>query len=222
MTRQQLWRLFERDASSYEAWYDTRRGQRADRAERALLEHLLAPFGAADSAVEIGCGTGHFTRWLAGRLTHVIGLDRAPAMLAEARRTHPGMTLVLGDAHRLPLQDRAVDLGIFVATLEFVERPAAALAEAVRVARRGVCVAALNRWSRGGFSRRWGRDAHGVLRGRARDLTLPSLRAIAATAAGARLRGIRWTSGLFPSSLIPEPARIPLGDVIGIALDLEP
>jgi ubiquinone/menaquinone biosynthesis C-methylase UbiE len=119
----ETWQLFEGDPAGYEAWYATPRGRRADRAERALVERLLAPFTTARSALEVGCGTGHFTRWLRDRLAAVIGLDPAPAMLAEARRRHPGLPLVQGDADHLPVRSRAVDLSVFVLTLEFVEDP---------------------------------------------------------------------------------------------------
>jgi len=85
-----------------------------------------------------------------------------------------------------------------------------------------VLVVALNRWSLGGCSRRWGRDARGSLLGRARDFTLASLRELASTAAGPRLRALRWASALFPDGFVPVPARIPLGDVIGIAVELAP
>lgn len=111
------WQLFDRDAADYEAWYATPRGRRADLAERSLLERLLAPFATAQSALEVGCGTGHFTRRLANRLPRVIGLDRAPAMLAEARRCDPNLLLVQGDAHHLPVRSHAVDLGVFMLTL---------------------------------------------------------------------------------------------------------
>jgi ubiquinone/menaquinone biosynthesis C-methylase UbiE len=191
-------------------------------AERALLTRLLAPFPGARSALEVGCGTGHFTRWLAGGLSHVVGLDRAPAMLTAARRSRPGLPLIQGDAHDLPVRSRSVDLVVFVASLEFVERPAAALAEGVRVAQRGVLVVALNRWSRGGLSRRWGPDAKRPLLGRARDFTLPSLRALASAAAGPRLRALRWAGALFPGGVVGVRVRIPLGDVVGIAMELTP
>lgn len=216
------WQYFERHATGYEAWYATPRGRRADLAERALLEHLLSPFTGAQSALEVGCGTGHFTRWLAGRLPRVAGLDRAPAMLAEARRHDPRLRLVQGDAECLPIRSRAVDLAVFALTLEFVDEPAAALAEAVRISRRGVLVVALNRWSLGGWSRRWGPDARRPLLGQARDFSLGLLRALAATAAGPRLRGLRWASALFPVGRGGPSDWIPLGDVIGIALELDP
>jgi ubiquinone/menaquinone biosynthesis C-methylase UbiE len=48
------------------------------------------------SVLEIGCGTGHFARWFASRLSFAVGLDRAPAMLAELQKVSRGMPLVLG------------------------------------------------------------------------------------------------------------------------------
>lgn len=216
------WEHFGRHAAGYEAWYTTPRGRRADLAERALLARLLAPFTGVQSALEVGCGTGHFTRWLAERLPRVVGLDRAPAMLAEARRHDPRLRLVLGDAHHLPIRSRAADLGLFALTLEFVDDPAVALAEAVRVSRRGVLVVALNRWSLGGWSRRCGPDDRRPLLGQARDFSLGLLRALAVTAAGSRLRGVRWASALFPVGGDALSARLPLGDVIGVAVELSP
>ena len=216
------WQHFERHAAGYEAWYATPRGRRADLAERALLARLLAPFTGAQSALEVGCGSGHFTRWLAERLPRVVGLDRAPAMLAEARRHDSRLHLVQGDAERLPIRSRAVDLALFALTLEFVDDPVAALAEAVRVSRGGVLVVALNRWSLGGWSRRWGPDAGRPLLGQARDFSLGLLRALAESAAGPRLRGVRWASALFPVGRGGLSARVPLGDVIGLAMELHP
>ena len=214
------WQRFDRDARAYENWYATPRGHRADRAERALLERLLTRFATARSALEVGCGTAHFTRWLADRLPSVVGLDGAAAMLAEARRRHAGVRLIQGDAHQLPIRDRAVDLTVFVTTLEFVERPAPALTEAVRVARQGVLVVALNRWSRAGFSRRWGADARRPLLGHARDFSLASLRALASASAAGRLRRLHWAYALFPGNRPVVAQRIPFGDVIGIGMEL--
>ena len=218
----EAWQLFERDPAGYEAWYATARGRRAARAERALLERLLAPFATARRALEIGCGTGHFTAWLVGRIPHVVGLDRSPSMLAEARRRHPRLSFVLGDAHALPFGNRTVDLTVFVTSLEFLDHPAGALAEAARVARRGVLVVALNRWSAGGFSRRWGAGARRSRLGRARDFTPTSLRALASAAAGPRLRAFRWASALLPGDVARVQTLLPLGDVIGTAVELSP
>lgn len=211
------WRRFEAAAARYDAWYDTPRGRRVERAERALLGELLAAFPGARSLLEVGCGTGRFAAWLAPGL-RVLGIDRSPAMLAELRTRHPELAAVLGDAHRLPLPDASRDLVVFVTTLEFLEDPLAALREAVRVARRGLILLVLNRWSVGGLSRRAGAQARSGLRGQARDLSLRSLRALATEAAGDRLVALPWASTLFPDGLWAARGRLPLGDVLGMAV----
>jgi ubiquinone/menaquinone biosynthesis C-methylase UbiE len=144
----------------------------------------------------------------------------AAAMLGEARRRHPSLPLVQGDAHRLPIRDRAVDLGVFIATLEFVDRPAVAMTEAIRIARQGVLVVALNRWSVGGLSRRWGADTRRRLLGHARDFSLPSLRALASASAGPRFGHVRWACALFPGQRSVTVNRVPFGDVIGMVVAL--
>ena len=216
------WELFERQASRYEAWYAGSRGRRVDQAERELLEWLLGCFPDARSALEVGCGTGHFARWLAGRSMLVVGLDRAPAMLGEMQKNFPRISAVLGDAHHLPFLNGAVDLAVFVTTLEFLDDHAKALAEAVRVARQGLVLVVLNRWSVGGFSRRWGPQACQPLVGQARDYSVWTLRAAVEKVAGERMERIRWASTLFPACLWRFRGPAPLGDVIGMAVALWP
>jgi SAM-dependent methyltransferase len=213
----ELWQRFEQTAAGYEAWCRTCRGRRADRAERALLRWLLEG-GGAGTLLEIGCGTGPFAAWLAGQGHRVVGLDRSPAMLVEVRRRHPGLPVVLGDAHALPVRDGAVDMALFVTTLEFLERPGTALQEAVRVSRRGVAVwpstSGASGPCRGAGARR------GTLRSHAADLTIRGLRDLVRIAAGFRLTRLRGASTLFPDGLCASKSRIPLGDVIGVVARL--
>ena len=61
-------------ASHYEQWY-TGRGRRAVKLEKRLFQKLLAGFTNAKTALEIGPGTGHFTRWLVSEGLDVVGLD---------------------------------------------------------------------------------------------------------------------------------------------------
>ncbi|MEW6268040.1 MAG: methyltransferase domain-containing protein [Thermodesulfobacteriota bacterium] len=193
--------VFEREAARYEAWYATPSGRRIDEAERSLIDWLLSDLASSRVVLDVGCGTGHFTGWLAEGGRTAIGLDRSPAMLAEARRRLPAAPLVLGDAHRLPLRDRSVDVALLVATLEFLDDPHAALAEAARVARHGVAVVALNRCSLGGMSRRWGRQRTSPILGIARDCSRRSLRRGLIEAAGSRLADVRCRGTLFPDGL---------------------
>ena len=215
------WKIFERDAHGYEKWYESRAGLRADRAEKALLAWLLDDFPEARNVLEIGCGSGHFTGWLGERGLETMGLDRAPAMLAEARRRLPECPLVLSDAHRLPLRDRSVDLTLFVTTLEFLDAPERAMAEAVRVSRDGVIVIALNRWSVGALSRRRGRDSRRARVPLARDYSQLEARNLLEAAGGGRIQRLRCRSSLFPVAFSRSLSRVPLGNVIGLAARLK-
>lgn len=214
------WQIFEREAARYEDWYATTRGQRVDRSERALLAWLLAWFPGARRVLEIGCGTGHFMECLAQGGSVTIGLDRSPAMVWEAGRLGSGSLLLVGDAHRLPLRDRAVDVAALITTLEFLDSPAPALQESVRVAERGLVLVGLNRWSLGAASRRWGPQSGGSLLARARDFSLRELQQNVVGAAGRRLRALHWRSTLFPRPFDRLVAPVPFGDVIGVAVEL--
>jgi ubiquinone/menaquinone biosynthesis C-methylase UbiE len=181
-------------------------GQRVDLAERAVLE--------------VGCGTGHFTAWLTTRGLRVVGVDRSPAMLAALRQRCTGVAVVRGDAQALPYRTGAVDVVAFITTLEFLDDPVAALAEAARVARQGILLVVLNRWSLGGLSRRWGQQARQPLLGQARDYSVVSLWETVQQALGPRVHTVYWTSTLFPASLWWVRASVPLGSVIGMAVIL--
>lgn len=214
------WEIFEPAALGYEAWYGGRKGRRVDRAERALVDWLLARLPGTERVLEVGCGTGHFSRFLMSRSLHVVGLDRSPSMLTMLRQGDPRIPGVQADAHRLPFRDRAVDAALFVTALEFLEDPKRVLVEAVRVSRRGLMLLVLNRWSLGGVSRRIGPQAFQPILGHAHDYSLSSLRVLVREAAGGRLRNLHWRNGCFPQDLWPTPSRLPGGEVIALAAAL--
>ena len=72
-------------ASGYESWYGTAEGKRAGSAEKAALRNLLGCLPGADTILETGCGTGHFTRWFAEQGLIATGMDNSSAMLAHTR-----------------------------------------------------------------------------------------------------------------------------------------
>lgn len=104
--------------ASYETWYETI-GQRADRLEKALLNKFVIGFLHAHTLLEVGGGSGHFTRWFSKLGLQAVGLDLSPAMLAEARRLG-SPPCVQGEALALPFPDGAFDLAALITTLEFV------------------------------------------------------------------------------------------------------
>ncbi len=201
-------------APYYEAWFETPEGRRADRLEKALLGRLLPLLGPPGRLLEVGCGTGHFARWLAGQGWRVTGLDHSPPMLAEAR-VRGGVPLLLGDALSLPFPDRSFDGAAMITVLEFLPDPGAALDELWRVARRGVLLGVLNRL--GPIA--WLRRVQGRLRpniySSARFYSPGELRRLVQERAG-RPVTIAWGTTLWPRRLPLEWTGLPWGAFVGL------
>jgi SAM-dependent methyltransferase len=214
----------ERVAAHYEAWYETPEGRRADELEKAVLGRLLRGFSRPGTVLEVGCGTGHFSRWLGDQGLAAVGLDLSPAMLAEAQVLDAG-PLVRANARRLPFADGAFDLVAFITTLEFLEQPREALTEALRVARRGLLLGVLNRCSLLGLQRRLADlfrpsvyDAarfYGV--GELKRLLRLVARDVLSLPRGEKAR-IVWRTTLLPRWWPWPQARLPWGGFIGMVL----
>jgi SAM-dependent methyltransferase len=206
----------EHVAAHYEAWYETPGGGRADALEKAVLGWLLESVPRASSVLEIGCGTGHFCRWLNRRGVAVTGLDISAPMLAKAGGLD-GVSLVQGNALRLPFADDTFDLAAFITTLEFLTSPRQVLAEALRVARHGIILGVLNRWSLLGVQRRWAGLFRPTIYDAAHFYGVGELKRLLWSVAGGKAR-IVWRTTLFA---LPRPwaqMQLPWGGFIGMAL----
>jgi SAM-dependent methyltransferase len=66
--------------------------------------------------IELGCGTGYVSAWLARRGARPVGIDNSAAQLATARRLQGehgiDFPLVHGNAERVPYPDASFDLAI--------------------------------------------------------------------------------------------------------------
>lgn len=133
--------------ADYDAWYDTPRGHWIGETEyRLAMRGLTGQSG--DSLLDVGCGTGWFTRRAADDGFLTTGLDPNAEWLDFARRrAGPDRRWVEGDARALPFADDAFDHVLSIAALCFVDDERQAVAECVRVARRRVAIGWLNRHS---------------------------------------------------------------------------
>lgn len=135
------------EPADYDAWYGTPRGAWIGETEFRLIMGLLEPEPGA-RILDVGCGTGYFTRRFAREGHDVTGLDPDPAMLAFARDHRAGTEeYVLGDGRRLPFSDGEFDYCISITALCFVAEERLALGETARVSRRGLALGLLNRRS---------------------------------------------------------------------------
>ncbi|MEF8779837.1 MAG: class I SAM-dependent methyltransferase [Haloferacaceae archaeon] len=105
--------------------------------------------------LDVGCGNGRHTEPLAERVDLALGVDLSRELLEEARRRgierefDAGSAFLHGDAAALPVADRAVDVGVYVAALHHLsprERRIHSLNELARVLREDG-IALVSAWS---------------------------------------------------------------------------
>jgi demethylmenaquinone methyltransferase/2-methoxy-6-polyprenyl-1,4-benzoquinol methylase len=116
---------------------------------RALVAAIAA--GAQERVLDVATGTGLVAQGLVGRYgCTVVGIDQSPQMLAAARarlsrdpQLASRVSLLEGEAERLPFEDAEFDHLTFTYLLRYVDDPGATLTELARVVRPGGRVAAL-------------------------------------------------------------------------------
>lgn len=106
---------------------------------------------SASAVLDAGCGSGSATRAIARNapIGRVVGIDREPKYIDFARRTadSEGLTNVqfeIGDVLRMPFPDGSFDIVWSKHLLQWVAKRSEAIAELVRVTRRGGRVVCCN------------------------------------------------------------------------------
>jgi malonyl-CoA O-methyltransferase len=129
--KRQVAASFSRAAASYDSVAELQRDVGAELMSR--LPTALNP----QRWVDLGSGTGYFSRVLAQRFAQGEGvaLDIAEGMLRHARPQGGAAHYVAGDAENLPLRDDSVDLMFSSLAVQWCSDFAAVLAEARRVLR---------------------------------------------------------------------------------------
>ncbi len=92
----------------------------------AGLIDLLDP-KPGETVLDAGCGTGQLTYQIVERGASAIGLDSAPAMVAQARMNYPSLKFILADVANFTLPE-PVDAVFSNAMLHWVTKPETAAA----------------------------------------------------------------------------------------------
>ncbi|MBN1488488.1 MAG: class I SAM-dependent methyltransferase [Phycisphaerae bacterium] len=125
-------------ASEYERWYATPAGKAYDEAQKSDIGRFLEPALHGARLLDVGCGTGHWSRFFASLGYRVVGIDISEEMtqVAKARwafNCHFGVADVLD----LPFDDHRFDVVTAMAVMEFTSDPAAGLQEMARCVTHG-------------------------------------------------------------------------------------
>ncbi len=101
----------------------------------------VLPNVAGKDVIELGCGTGYVSSWLARRGARVTGIDNSPAQLASARQFQEEFglefPLLHAIAEELPFPDESFDMAISEYGASIWADPYRWIPEAARVLRPG-------------------------------------------------------------------------------------
>ncbi|AZS50256.1 malonyl-[acyl-carrier protein] O-methyltransferase BioC [Entomomonas moraniae] len=99
----------------------------------------LCPTQAVDTLLDLGCGTGYFSKVLKKRFPQsiLIGADLAEGMLQQAKNTVNDALWVAGDAEILPFQSNSVDVVFSNLALQWCHDFSKVLDEVYRILRPG-------------------------------------------------------------------------------------
>lgn len=110
--------------------YDVRR-----RVE-VVFDELLPDDIAGKRVLDVGCGTGWFSRYAHERGAIVTSLDVGTSLLQQTLQKADVLPTV-GDAHSLPFSDKSFDIVLSSEVIEHTANPRRAVAEMARVLRNG-------------------------------------------------------------------------------------
>jgi len=119
----------------------SRRYEQASLVQRAAAEFLMLilQIGGQEDVLDLGCGTGHLSQLISELTTgRVVGVDPAPAMIAEARSKYSSerVSFETGDAEALSSVSE-YDVIFCNSTLQWFRDPARALSGCYRALRPG-------------------------------------------------------------------------------------
>jgi len=163
-----------KEVGYYEIWLASRTGKKYISASCRLIEDVL-DYRPGWRILDIGCGLGYHLNHLRKQGIIVHGLEAESTIARLASRTlGTNVAIDVGNAYNLPYEENSFEAVIMVNTLEFLDQPTQALAEAMRVAINRICLISLNPFSLVGTWWRLQNKYYPLAQGRA--LTLWNLR----------------------------------------------
>lgn len=203
----------------YESWYEGKY-KRADLLEKRVLGLMLSEFAQPSSVLEIGCGTGHFTRWFNSQGIQATGADLSPYMVRQARSLWKEGEFVNAVSLDLPFRSKSFDVACFVTCFEYMPSPEMVLKEAARVASKGIVMGLINAWSlptlRRKFQLAFGKNDYYR---RAHFYSISEIKSLCKRSFEDKYVIGKWRTTLFPKPLgLERDTGNPFGAFLGVAI----
>ena len=111
---------FDATADTYDQWYGTVEGAMYDHLEKKSILKILPQNTQGMKLLEVGCGTGHWSRFFSDCGFEVTGVDISKNMIQTAQNKNiANASFQIADGHCLPFGDNSFDVTAAITTLEF-------------------------------------------------------------------------------------------------------
>jgi ubiquinone/menaquinone biosynthesis C-methylase UbiE len=139
---------FDRIAGCYDDWYNSATGVIYDHLEKRTIGKLLGKERCNGKLLEVGCGTGHWSRYFSDKGFEVTGVDVSREMIEIANQKHiPNSRFEIADGQNLPFADESFDVAAAITALEFTSDPTKIISEMARCVKKSsgiLIIGALN------------------------------------------------------------------------------
>ena len=109
-------------------------------------------FGAVNSVLDVGSGTGCSLTWLRtkNKDLRLLGIEPSQGMIDIAKQSVPSAEFRLGNGEAMPYESASVDVAIATGIMHHADHPSLIISEMFRVVRKGVLISDHNNYAFGG------------------------------------------------------------------------
>ncbi|MFW5832155.1 MAG: class I SAM-dependent methyltransferase [Prolixibacteraceae bacterium] len=123
-------------AKDYDSYYNSEFGKKVDEIEKKVLSSVMKNMPRMH-LLELGCGTGHWTKFFLQQGFQVTATDISEAMLNLAKEKELNAVFKKADAENLPFENNTFEAVAAVTMIEFVENQEKVFDEMYRVLQPG-------------------------------------------------------------------------------------